>query len=216
VVMKRQSPTPRLRVADRCFWVCLLRVWPNWRKSLLLVRPGPGFPGESDWDGRERGVNSGIWCARWQRPIFGAPRIHGELLKLGIDMSERTVSQLMPKRRKPPSQTWQTFLENHVSELVSIDFFTVPTATFRVLFVLIVLAHHRRRVLHFNVTEHPTPWWTGQQVMEAFPEDTTPRYLLRDRDKVYGREFRQRIQSLNIEEVLSAPASPWQRAYVER
>jgi putative transposase len=103
-----------------------------------------------------------------------------------------------------------------MSELVSIDFFTVPTATFRVLFVLVVLAHHRRRVIHFNVTEHPTASWTGQQMVEAFPEDAAPRYLLRDRDKIYGSEYRQRIRSLNIEEVLSAPASPWQRAYVER
>ena len=149
-------------------------------------------------------------------PLWGAPRIHGELLKLGIEISERTVSRLMPKRQKPPSQTWRAFLENHVNELISIDFFTVPTATFRVLFVFVVLAHHRRRVVHFNVTEHPTALWTGQQMVEAFPEDTAPRYLLRDRDKIYGRDFRERIRSLSIEEVLSAPASPWQRAYVER
>jgi transposase InsO family protein len=149
-------------------------------------------------------------------PLWGAPRIHGELMKLGIEISERTVSRLMPKRRKPPSQTWKTFLENHVNELISIDFFTVPTATFRVLFVFVVLSHRRRRVIHFNVTEHPTAPWTGQQRVEAFPEDTAPRYLLRDRDKIYGRDFRERIQSMNIEEVLSAPASPWQRAYVER
>jgi transposase InsO family protein len=149
-------------------------------------------------------------------PLWGAPRIHGELLKLGIEVSERTVSRLMPKRRKPPSQTWRAFLNNHVMDLVSIDFFTVPTAAFRVLVVLVVLAHHRRRVIHFNVTEHPTAWWTGQQMVEAFPEDTAPRYVLRDRDKIYGCDFRERIQSMNIEEVLSAPVSPWQRAYVER
>ena len=149
-------------------------------------------------------------------PLWGAPRIHGELLKLGLEVSKRTVSQLMPRRRKPPSQTWKTFLENHLSELVSVDFFTVPTATFRVLFVLVVLAHRRRGVIHFNVTEHPTGRWTAQQMVEAFPEETAPRYLLRDRDKIYGSEFRQRIRSLNIEEVLSATASPWQRAYVER
>src|SRR6516165_1041830 len=137
-------------------------------------------------------------------------------LKLGILISERTVSRLLPRSRKPPSQTWKAFIDNHVNELVSIDFFTVPTATFRVLFVLVVLAHRRRRVIHFNVTEHPTGRWTAQQMVEAFPEETAPRYLLRDRDKIYGSEFRQRIRSLNIEEVLSATASPWQRAYVER
>jgi transposase InsO family protein len=149
-------------------------------------------------------------------PYWGAPRIHGELLKLGIEISERTVSRLMPKSRKPPSQTWKAFLNNHVQNLVSIDFFTVPTATFRVLFVLVVLAHYRRRIVHFNVTEHPTAGWTGQQMVEAFPEDTAPRYLLRDRDRVYGGDFRERIQSPSMQEVLSAPASPWQRAYVER
>ena len=131
-------------------------------------------------------------------PLWGAPRIHGELLKLGIEVSERTVSRLMPKRRKPPSQSWRAFLANHVNELISIDFFTVPTATFRALFVLVVLAHQRRRVLHFNVTEHPTALWAGQQIIETFPEDTAPRYLLRERDKIYGEEFRQRIRGLGI------------------
>ncbi len=149
-------------------------------------------------------------------PYWGAPRIHGELLKLGIEISERTVSRLMPMDGKPPSQTWRAFLNNHVKDLVSVDFFTVPTVSFRVLFVFAVLSHHRRRVVHFNVTEHPTALWTGQQMVEAFPEDTAPRYLLRDRDKNYGYDFRQRIRGMRIEEVLSAPASPWQRALVER
>ncbi len=139
-----------------------------------------------------------------------------ELLKLGIAVPERTVSRLMPKRRKPPSQTWRAFLNNHVLDLVSMDSFTVPTAPFRVMFVLVVLAYLRRPVIHFNVTEHPTAWWTGQQMVEAFPEDTAPRYLLRDRGKIYGCDFRERIRSLSIEEVLSGPASPSQRAYVER
>lgn len=147
---------------------------------------------------------------------MGRTQIHEELLKLGIEISERTVFRLMPKRRKPQSQTWNTFLENHVNELVSTDFFIVPKVTFRVLFVLVVLAHHRRRVPHFNGTEHPTALCTGQQMVEAFPEDTAPRYLLRDRDKTCGRECCPRIRGLRIEEVLSAPASPWQRAYVER
>jgi putative transposase len=135
---------------------------------------------------------------------------------LGIEISERTVSRLMPKCRKPPSQTWKAFLNNHVQDLVSVDFFTVPTVSFRVLFVFVVLAHHRRRVVHFKVTEHPSAWWTGQRMVEAFPEDAAPRYVLRDRDKIYGRDFRERIRGISIEEVLSAPASPWQRAYVER
>jgi putative transposase len=110
-------------------------------------------------------------------PLWGAPRIHGELLKLGIDVAEHTVSRLISTRRRPPSQTWRTFLTNHVSDLVSLDFFTVPTAGLRVLFVLIVLAHHRRRVIHFNVTEHPTAHWTAQQLVDAFLDDTTPSHM---------------------------------------
>jgi hypothetical protein len=149
-------------------------------------------------------------------PFWGAPRIHGELLKLGLEVSERTVSRLMPKTRKPPSQTWRAFLNNHVEQMVSIDFFTVPTVTFRVLFVLVVLAHHRRRLLHFNVTEHPTALWTAQQIVEAFPNDTAPRYMLRDRDKIYGEDFRERVQGMGITEVKIAPQSPWQSPYAER
>jgi putative transposase len=141
-------------------------------------------------------------------PFWGAPRIHGELGKLGIEVSERTVSRLMPRRRKPPSQTWRAFLGNHVKDLVSVDFFTVPTAKFRVLFVLVVLAHH--------LTEHPTAAWTAQQMVEAFPEDVAPRYLLRDRGKVYGNEFRRRGRGMHINEVLIAPQSPWQSPFAER
>jgi len=149
-------------------------------------------------------------------PLWGAPRIHGELLKLGIEVSERSVSRLMPKQPKPPSQSWRTFLDNHLVEMVSIDFLTVPTAAFRVLFVLVALAHHRRRVAHFNVTEHPTAAWTAQQIIEAFPEETAPRFLLRDRDQIYGEEFRRRVVGMKIEEVIIAPRSPWQTPYVER
>jgi putative transposase len=149
-------------------------------------------------------------------PLWGAPRIHGELLKLGIEVSERTVSRLMPKGRKPPSQTWRTFLDNHIREMVSIDFFTVPSAAFRMLFVLVVLAHNRRRIVHFNVTKHPTAAWTAQQIIEAFPEETAPRYLLRDREQIYGEEFRRRVVGMKIEEVITAPHSPWQTPYVER
>jgi putative transposase len=122
----------------------------------------------------------------------------------------------MPKRRPLPSQTWRTFLANHVRDLVSLDFFTVPTARLRVLFVLVVLAHHRRRVVHFNVTEHPTAHWTAQQIVDAFPDDSAPSYLLRDRDQVYGEQFRHRVKGMRIEEVLTAPHSPWQNPFAER
>jgi transposase InsO family protein len=149
-------------------------------------------------------------------PLWGAPRIHGELLKLGIELSERPVSRLISRRRKPPSQTWRAFLDNHLQDLVSIDFFTVSTVTFRVLFVFVVLAHHRRRVVHFNVTEHPTAAWTAQQILEAFPEDTVPRYLIRDQDQIYGEFFRNRLRDLGTNEVLTAPQSPWQNPFAER
>ena len=112
--------------------------------------------------------------------------------------------------RQPPSQTWRTFLENHAGCMAGIDFFTVPTATFRILYVFIVLSHDRRHVVHFNVTEHPTAQWTAQQLVEAFPFDSAPRYLLRDRDAIYGEKVQRRIKSLGIEEVVTAPRSPWQ------
>ena len=121
--------------------------------------------------------------------LWGAPRIHGELLKLGIDISQPTVARYMVRHRKPPSPTWRAFLDNHVKELVSIDFFTVPTVTFHLLFVFVVLSHERRKVVHVNVTDHPTAEWTGRQIVEAFPGNTAPRYLIRDRDGIYGNDF---------------------------
>ena len=147
-------------------------------------------------------------------PLWRAPRIHGELKVLGITISERTVSRILRRLRRPPSQTWRTFLHNHLGQMVSIDFFTVPTITMKVLFVFIVLEH--REVLHFNVTEHPTAAWTCQQIVEAFSERDAPGYIIRDRDGVYGNEVRLRIASLRMEEVLTAAQSPWQNPYGER
>jgi len=151
-----------------------------------------------------------------ENPLWGAPRIHGELLKLGIDIGETSVSKYMVRRRKPPALTWRTFLGNHIQSMVSVDFFTVPTIRFQVLYVFLVLAHDRRRIVHFNVTAHPTAEWTVQQLREAFPFEQIPRYLLRDRDCIFGGEFRKNVRAMGIKEVLSAPRSPWQRAYVER
>jgi hypothetical protein len=119
-------------------------------------------------------------------PLWGAPRIHGELLKLGIDISQATVATYMPRRRRPPSQTWRTFLANHVGQIMAADFFVVPTVTYRLLFVLVILAHHRRRIVHIAVTAHPTAAWTAQQLREAFPEDAAPRYLVHDRDHAFA------------------------------
>ena len=137
-------------------------------------------------------------------------------MKLGISIAQATVSKYLVRRRTPPSQTWRSFLKNHVPDLVSVDFFTVPTATFRVLFVFLVLRHDHRRVVHVNVTEHPTAAWTAQQIRNAFPWDTTPRFLLRDRDGTYGAAFRTCLEAMEIDDVLTAPRSPWQNPYVER
>jgi putative transposase len=228
-VYKRTVARPRLRTSDRLFWVGLTKVWTGWRQSLVFVTPETVLRWQrrrfrEHWaklSGRPTlgrpPVNTEIIALVRKmaiaNPLWGAPRIHGELLKLGIDVAERTVSRLIPKRRTPPSQTWRTFLTNHVQDLVSIDFFTVPTAQLRVLFVLVVLAHHRRRVFHFNVTEHPTAAWTAQQIVDAFPDDTAPAYLLRDRDTIYGDSFRQRVEGMQIQEVLTAARSPWQKGY---
>jgi putative transposase len=223
---------PTLRSRDRFFWVCLSRVWAGWRQALVIVAPDtvlrwPRRRFHQHWATRSARSPVGrppvdteiaalVRRMAKANPLWGAPRIHGELLKLGINVAERTVSRLMPKRRTFPSQSWRTFLTNHVRDLISIDFFTVPTAHLRVLFVLVVLAHHRRRVVHFNVTEHPTAAWTAQQLVEAFPEDSAPSYLLRDRDRVYGHAFRHRVKGMGIREVLTAPQSPWQNPFAER
>jgi transposase InsO family protein len=149
-------------------------------------------------------------------PLWRAPRIHGELLKLAFDVSERTVSRLMPRRRRPPSQTWRTFLQNHVGAMVALDFFTVPTITCRLLFVLVVFAHDRRRILHVNATSHPTSAWTQQQLREAFPWEVTARFLLHDRDATFDLAFRRSVQTFGLASVRTAPRSPWQNPYVER
>jgi transposase InsO family protein len=145
-----------------------------------------------------------------------APRIHGELLTLGIDIGGTSVSKYLVRRHKRPSQTWRTFLDNHLKSMVSVDFFTVPTIRFQVLYVFLVLAHDRRRILHFGVTACPTAEWTVQQLREACPWETAPRYLLRDRDRIFGADFVKQVKAMGIKQVLAAPRSPWQRAYIER
>src|SRR5436309_10475370 len=231
-VYKKVVNRPKVLGSDRLFWVALASVWAGWRQALVIVSPNTVLR----WQRRRfreywarlsaravagrprlsRQIRALVVRMAQANPLWGAPRIHGELQKLGIDVAERTVSRLLPKRRSPSSQTWRTFLTNHVRDLVAIDFFTVPTARLRVLFVFVVLAHDRRRVLHFNVTEHPTAAWTAQQIVDAFPDDSALSYLLRDRDAVYGHVFRQRVQGLCVGEVLTAPHSPWQNPFAER
>jgi putative transposase len=231
-VFQKNAPRRlRLHRGDRLLWVVLYRFWSGWRRCLQMVEPDtvlrwhrrafawhwtresrrlPGRPAVA------ANIRDLIRRMRQANPLWGAPRIHGELLKLGIAVAQSTVAKYLPRPRKPPSQSWRTFLTNHLAQTAAIDFFTVPTATFRVLFVFVVLAHERRRVVHFGVTEHPTEEWTMQQMREAFPWDQVPRYVLRDRDAIYGRDFAAMTGNMGMEEVLIAPRSPWQNPYVER
>ncbi len=232
VLQRSAKKRPRLQAADRLLWVWLSRVWTDWRSSLVIVKPETviawhrkafclfwtwkirrGKPGRP---AVPRDVRDLIRRMSKENPGWGAPRIHGELLKLGINIGETSVSKYLVRSRKPPSQTWRTFLDNHVKSLVSVDFFTVPTIRFQVLYVFLVLAHERRRIVHFAVTAHPTAEWTAQQLREAFPWESAPRYLLRDRDRIFGHDFVEQVKAMGIKQVLSAPRSPWQRAYVER
>ncbi len=230
-VSKGRQPRPRLREMDRIFWVVRSRACKNWRSSLHVVRPETvvrwhrrGFRLYWAWKSRRRCGRPAIGrelrdlIRQMSRanPRWGAPRIHGELLKLGLMVSQATVSKYMLRPRRPPSQVWRTFLKNQAKDLIALDFFTVPTATFRILFVLGVLSHHRRRLVHFNVTEHPTAEWTARQLIEACGQEESPRQLIRDRDQVYGERFSRQARLLDIREAVTAPRSPWQNAYAER
>ncbi len=230
-VLKARQPRPQLTAPDRLFWVVLSRLWGNWRSSVLVVRPETvvrwhrqGFRYYWAWKSRRRrgrpiissDLRELIRRMSHANPLWGAPRIHGELLKLGLTVSQATVSKYMVRPRRPPSQAWRTFLKNHAQELIALDFFTVSTATFRVLFVLVVLSHGRRRLVHFNVTEHPTAEWTARQLLEAGGLDECPRHLIRDHDQVYGERFSRQARMLDIREAVIAPRSPWQNAYAER
>ena len=222
---------PRLRPTDRLLWAWLSRLWSGWQGALAFVQPRTviawqrkrfrthwrrlsqcGQLGRPPLAKEVRTLIQNMWRSN---PTWGAPRIVGELHKLGIDVAKSTVEKYRPLSPKPPSPTWKTFLSTHAKDLVALDFFTVPTVTCKVLFVLVILAHARRRIVHVNITDHPTAQWTAQQVVEAFPWDKTPRYLLRDRDGIYGTIFQQRVRSLGMEEVRTAPRSPWQNPYLE-
>jgi len=231
-VLQRKTPKPRLTASDRRFLLLLSRFWPKWKSTLAIVKPNTviqwhrqGFRWYWTWKVRHgrtgrpavsKDTRELIRTMSRENALWGAPRIHSEWLKLGIQISQASVARYMVRKSGPPSQNWKTFLSNHVEQLASIDFFTVPTVTFRVLYVFIVLRHDRRRIVHFNVASHPNAAWTAQQIVEAFPFDSTPKYLLRDRDGIYGLEFRDQVHAMNINEFLGAPRSPWQRAYVER
>jgi len=222
----------RLGLCDRALWMILAQGWAGWREALAIVEPATVIRWHREgfrrfWrrksrhrrlgrPGLDREVVSLIGKMAQANVTWGAPRIRNELAKLGIEVAVSTVAKYMPRRRKPRSPTWRAFLENHLRDLVALDFFVVPTATFGILFGLVILAHHRRRVVHFNVTAHPTAEWTARQVIQAFPEETAPRFLVRDRDRIYGERFRRALEVLGIEEVVTAARSPWQNPYAER
>jgi transposase InsO family protein len=231
-VLQRSVKRPKLTPADRLLWAGLCTVWQDWKSWVFIMKASTvvgwhrkGFRLFWTWKIRRgklgrptvpKEVRDLIRTMSRENPLWGAPRIHGELLKLGIEIGETSVGKYMVRGRKPPSQTWRTFLENHVKSLVSVDFFAVPTIRFQILYVFLVLAHDRRRIVHFAVTAHPTAEWTAQQMREAFPWDTAPQYLLRDRDRIFGKDFVDQVKAMGIKQALSAPRSPWQRAYVER
>ena len=231
-VYQNSVKRPPLRPADRFFWSCFSRLWSGWQHTLEFVQPRTvlawqkkrfrdywrrlsqsGKPGRPPTSKEVRNLIRDMWCSN---PTWGSPRIMGELHKLGITVAKSTVEKYRPRISKLPSPTWRAFLANHVKDIVACDFFTVPTVHCRVLFVFIMLAHERRRIVHFNVTEHPSATWTAQQIVEAFPCDTAPRYLLRDHDSIYGAAFQSRVENMGIEEVKITPQSPWQNPYCER
>jgi hypothetical protein len=184
----------------------VLRWHRQWLRRRWADRSKRIRPGRPSTDATIRSLVDEMAAAN---PLWGAPRIHGELRKVGIEVSERTVSRLLQRQRgRPSSQTWRTFLANHATALVSMDFFTVPTLTGRMLFVFVLLAHQRRRVVHLAVTDHPTAAWTAQQIIDAFPDDTAPRWLVRDRDAIYSDVFRRRVAGMGITEVVSPRPVP--------
>ena len=230
VLQRSQPRRVRLANADRWLWAWLSRSWLAWRTALVIVKPETviawhrqGFCWFWRWKSRRRigrpavaaDIRALIRSMSETNPLWGAPRIHGELLKLGLDVSQATVAKYMARRAAPPSQTWRLFLANHLDQIAAADFFVVPTATCRLLFVLVILVHQRRRVVHVAVTDHPTAAWTAQQLREAFPWDGAPRYLVHDRDSAF-QAWATTAAVLGIEEVVTAPRSPWQNAYAKR
>jgi len=233
-VLKRKTPRPRLKRRDRMFWILLRRIWPLWSNALIVVNPETvvawhraGFRlfwriqsrtksiGRPTIDAEVRAI---IRQMVKENPTWGAPRIHGELLKLGFHVSERTVSRYL--RRMSPSdqkrKLWAAFLRNHRDVITAMDFFTVPTLTFRVLFCFFVIEHGRRKILHFNVTEHPTGSWIVQQLREAFPESSPYRYMILDHDAKFGSEVMDFLTVQGMKPKHISPASPWQNGIAER
>ena len=230
-VLRRQTRKPKLRPGDRFIWTLLKRGWPDWKTALMIFQPETvigwqraGFRIFWRWKSRHPMGRPGkdreliqlirrMWSVN---PTWGSPRIRDELAKLGLQASTATIRKYRPTSRRRPSQGWWTFLRNHAGTMAAVDFFVVPTVTFRLLYVFIVITHERRKIVHFNITQIPTAAWTAQQVINAFPYDTAPKYLLRDRDSIYGSVFVQRVKGMGMKQKLISPRSPWQSPYIER
>src|SRR6266576_1228795 len=231
IALRSASHRLRLRGSDRALMVWMTWLWPSLLGLSRIVQPDTilrwhraGFLTYWRWRSRARPgrprvsheLRELIQRMSKENPLWGAPRIHGELLKLGFEIAESTVSKYMIQRRGPPSQTWRTFLRNHAHAIAAIDLCVVPTLTFECLFAFLVLGHSRRQLLWFAVTRHPTAEWLAQQIVEAFPWNTVPSYLVRDNDGAYGQTFKDRVRTMGIRDRPISPRSPWQNAYVER
>jgi transposase InsO family protein len=233
--LRRARPRPRLRPIDRAFWILVSRAWSRWAETLAIVRPETvvawhrrGFAQFWRWRSQRVGrpplaaeVVALIEQMAWENPLWSRRRIASELAKLGHAVDKNTVARYIPKPsnrpRCPPTQTWGTFLRNDLGGTLAVDFLTVPTVTFGVLYVFFVLSLERRRVLHVNVTAHPSAAWTAQQMVEALGPDAPPvQRLIRDRDAIFGKEFDSRVTNLGLHQILTAPRSPWQNGYAER
>lgn len=232
-VLKRKRPRPPLRSLDRLFWTLLHRCWSRWAEALIIVKPSTvvswhrsGFRLYWRWRSRPRRgrpqinaeIRSLVRRLANENPDWGAPKIHGELLKLGFVVSERSVARYLRRmRRRPdPGQRWLTFLQNHREAIVAFDFFTVPTVTFRVLYCFFVIEHGRRRILHFNVTRHPTGDWIVQQLREAFPEAGAYRYAIFDRDAKFDADVVTFLKATGLEPKPTSAQAPWQNGVAER
>jgi transposase InsO family protein len=232
MILRRKAPfRPQLSALDRLIFVGLYRLRPTILRAVTIVRPETvmhwhrkGFCLYWRWKSRSRGgrplishaVRHLIREMSIANPLWGAPRIHGELLKLGVEVAQSTVAKYMARSRRPPGQSWKTFLHNHAAGIAAMDLLIVPTIGFRLLYAFVILHHHRRRILTVAVTSHPTAEWIARQIAEAFPWQETPQYLLRDRDGVYGHVVRQRLAAMGIRDRPIAARSPWQNGHVER
>jgi transposase InsO family protein len=231
-VLRRKSPKrPTFGMLDRLIFAGLYRLAPKVLGALAIVKPETvikwhraGFRSYWRWKSRRRGgrptvapeIRKLIREMSIANPLWGAPRIHGELLKLGIDIGQTSVAKYMARRRDPPSQGWRTFLRNHADGIAAMDLFVAPTISFRLLYGLLIVGHGRRQILWFGVTAHPTAEWIANQITQACGWEQAPRYLIRDRDGAYGEVFIRRLRSMGIRDRPTSPRSPWQNGYAER